>query len=119
MRSSRAGLLAFLASCSFVAVKGPQSTSKDVTCTDSDVIPALDAVAGALLISGAIGGEIADHLSAHPIDHYELIIGLPALVAGIVYVVAASHGTDKVSACQRVRHGDEPRDCDGCPAPVP
>jgi hypothetical protein len=114
-----AAALVVCASCSFVAVHGPVATpNKPLECTDSDVVPSIDAAAGALLVAGAIAGEVADHVSSHPIQHFELIIGLPALVAGIVYFVSASHGTDKVSACRRAHEGRE-RGCDGCPAEVP
>jgi hypothetical protein len=71
-------------------------------------------------VAGAVGGEIADHLSAHPIDHFELYLGLPALVAGIVYLASASSGTDKVESCVATKHEQsELRGCDGCPAPIP
>jgi len=120
MPGGRAVLATVLcASCSFFAVKGPQTRSRDATCTESDVIPSLDAVAGGLLVAGGLVGEIFDHISAHPIAHYELVIGLPALAVGITYLVAAARGTDRVSTCQAVKRGQALRGCDGCPAEVP
>ncbi len=112
-------MLALCASCSFFAVKGPQTRGRDVQCTDSDIIPSLDAVTGAVLVGGALVGEIIDHVGSHSIDHYELIVALPALVVGITSLVAASKGTDRVSTCQAVKRGEQLRGCDGCPAEVP
>jgi hypothetical protein len=120
---ARAGALVLCASCSFVAVHGPTATNYGAksTCTESDLIPAIDAVAGALLVAGAIGGEIADHVASKPLaSNYELVIGLPALVVGITYLVAAAGGTSKVSTCQATKRGlTDERGCDGCPAALP
>ncbi len=69
-------------------------------------------------VAGAIGGEIANRLSSDPVEHYELFIGVPVLVAGIAYLVAASRGNERVEACRRLDEGAE-RGCDGCPAAVP
>jgi hypothetical protein len=108
-------------SCSFFAVHGPNpahaGAGSDIQCTDDSTFPALDAIAGALAIGGAVGGEIVDQTS-HPIHRYELYYGLPALVAGVVLLVSATMGTHKVDACQAVKQG-ETRGCDGCPADVP
>jgi hypothetical protein len=113
--------LALLActSCSFFAVHGPSQieSGSDVSCTEDNTFPAIDAIVGALAIGGAVGGEVVDQTS-HPINRYELYYGLPALVIGIVLLVSASNGTDKVEACQAVKHGDV-RGCDGCPSPIP
>jgi hypothetical protein len=109
------------ASCSFFAVHGPPvdspSSAKDVSCTDSNTLPALDAIVGALAIGGAAGGEVVDQTS-HPIHRYELYYGLPALVLGIVLLVSASTGTDRVEACQAVKTG-QARGCDGCAPDIP
>ena len=113
--------LAFLAcaGCSFFAVHGPSptATSSDVSCTEDSTLPALDAIAGALAIGGGVGGELVDQTS-HPINHYELYYGLPAVVLGIVLLVSTSNDTDKIEACQAIKHGTD-RGCDGCPAEVP
>jgi hypothetical protein len=85
------------------------------TCTDSAAWPSVDAVIGTFAVAGALGGELADRLSSHPVDHYELIIGLPLLAAGITYLVSASHGTDDVERCREIKEGTS-RGCDGCPA---
>jgi len=113
-------LVALLTACSFVAVHGPPATydPKTVQCTDSDLVPSIDSVAGVLAIAGAVGGEITVQETSHKVDNYELLYGLPLLVAGIVYLVAASKGTDKVEKCNAVKQG-ETTGCDGCPARVP
>jgi hypothetical protein len=123
MRGTRAGVLVLCASCSFVAVHGPTTTNSGPksTCTDSALIPGIDAMTGALLVAGSIGGEIAAHVATKPfVSNYELVIGLPALVVGITYLVAASKGTNKVSNCQATKRGiQDERGCDGCPAALP
>lgn len=112
--------LVLCASCSFVAVHGPEASEPPTRCTDSDVVPSIDSVAGTLAVSGAIGGELADRLASHPMDHYELVLGLPLLVAGITYLIAASSGTDKVERCRAAKQQQgEPRGCDGCEWQVP
>ena len=108
------------AGCSFFAVHGPETTTKPADCTDSDLVPSLDSVAGALLVAGAIGGEVADHLASHQIAHYELVLGLPALAVGITYLISASHGTSAVERCRSARENrGVARDCDGCTWTVP
>lgn len=115
------GSLFACASCSFFAVRGPVDTagagSADTSCTESSTVPALDAIVGALAIGGAVGGEIVDQTS-HPIHRYELYYGLPALVLGIVLLVSANTGTDRVQACQDAKSG-QTRGCDGCSDAIP
>lgn len=108
------------AGCSFVGVRGPSvdAQGKPAPCTTSDLLPSLDAVVGTLGVTGAVGGEIADRLSSHPMQHFELLVALPALVAGIVFLTSASHGTDKVETCRAARVGQE-RGCDGCAPAIP
>ena len=107
------------AGCSYFAVRGPSPTASgsDVSCTEDSTLPALDAITGALAIAGGVGGEIVDQTS-HPINRYELYYGLPAVVLGLVLLVSASNGTNKVESCREVKHGND-RGCDGCPAEIP
>ena len=109
-----------LAGCSFVLVHAPPATydPKTVTCTDSDVVPSVDSAAGVLAIATAVGGEFVTQLTDHKLEHYELVMGLPLVVAGIIYFVSAHHGTDAVQRCTAIKQG-ETDDCDGCPAGVP
>jgi uncharacterized membrane protein YqgA involved in biofilm formation len=117
---SSLGLALALAGCSLFAVQGlPESyNATTVTCTESDLVPSLDAVGGVLAIAGAVGGEFVTQLTDHTVSHYELFYGLPLVVVGIVYLVAAGKGTAKVQRCRAVKLG-ETDDCDGCPAGIP
>jgi hypothetical protein len=114
------GLALALASCSLFTVHGPPQTydPKTVTCTDSDLVPSIDSIAGVLALSTAVGGEFVTQLTDHKLDHYELVMGLPLVVVGIVYLVSASQGTHAVQRCRAIKTG-ETDDCDGCPAGVP
>nr|HEX4314292.1 hypothetical protein [Kofleriaceae bacterium] len=112
--------VAALAGCSFVAVQGPppEYDAKTVTCTDSDVVPSIDSAAGVLAIAAAAGGEIVTQAGVEHVDNYELIYGIPLIIVGIVYLVAASRGTDKVEACRSAKQVDNVG-CDGCAERVP
>lgn len=119
MRSRVLALVACVG-CSFVGVHGPavDPQASSATCTQSDLLPSIDAVVGTIGVAGALGGELADHLSGHPMHNFELIVALPALVAGIAFLTSASHGTDRVEACRALREGPQ-RGCDGCEPAVP
>jgi hypothetical protein len=110
------------ASCSYIAVHGPVegagSDGKPVECTDSDVVPAIDSGIGALAIGGAIAGEIVTNYTSDKVNNYELVLGLPLVLVGIAYFIAANHGTHKVEQCRAVKQG-ETTGCDGCPERVP
>jgi hypothetical protein len=85
------------ASCSYVFVHAPDPAMADTqaaarSCTDSTLVPSIDAIAGVLAIAGAGAGEVIDHETSHTVHDYELVIALPLLVVGIAYLVAASHG---------------------------
>jgi uncharacterized membrane protein len=115
--------LAAWSGCSWFFVHVPDRTTADPqatarTCTDSSLVPSIDAAAGVLALAGAGGGEIVDHLTSHSIHDYELVLGLPLVVVGIVYLIAASHGNDAVEAC-RAASTNSLRDCDGCAPAVP
>ena len=114
------GLALALGGCSFFLVKGPPNeyVPATVQCTDSDVIPSIDAAGGVFAIAGAVGGEFVTRLTDHKVEHYELFYALPLVVAGIVYLVASGRGTEKVQNCRAAREG-ESVGCDGCPARVP
>jgi hypothetical protein len=114
------GLALALGSCSFFVVKGPPNeyVPATVECTDSAVVPSIDAAGGVFAIAGAVGGEVVTQLTDHKVAHYELFYALPLVVAGIVYLVASGHGTDKVQSCRAAKQG-ESVGCDGCPARVP
>jgi hypothetical protein len=109
--------------CSFVFVHGPDTTAANPQatakgCTDSTLVPSIDALAGVLAIAGAGGGEIVDHETSHTIHDYELVLALPLLTVGIAYLIAASHGTSAVENCHAATEG-QLRGCDGCSPGVP
>ena len=81
-------------------------------------MPALDAIVGALALGGAVSAAKWSIRTSHPIHRYELYYGLPALVLGIVLLISANTGTNRVEECQTVKHG-QPRGCDGCPDDIP
>ncbi len=91
--------LVLCTSCSYFAVHGPGG-EKDPPCTESAFLPSADGVIGTFAVAGAIAGEVVDHKSSHPIDHFELLIGLPVLIAGFTFLFSANHGTDKVEECR-------------------
>jgi hypothetical protein len=120
MRLAACAALLALGSCSFFAVHGPpaQYEPKTLDCTDSDVVPSIDSAAGVLAIAAAAGGEIVTQAGVEHVDNYELIYGIPLIIVGIVYLVAASRGTDKVEACRSAKQVDNVG-CDGCAERVP
>jgi hypothetical protein len=108
-------------SCSFFLVHGPAAGSgagSATECTDSDLVPAIDSAAGVLAIAGAGGGEIVTRETSDKVHDYELFYGLPLIIAGIVYFIAASRGTHRVEQCRAIKQG-ETTGCDGCPERVP
>ena len=81
-------------------------------------MPSIDAATGALALAGAAGGEIVDHFTSHTVHDYELVVGLPLVVVGITYLIAASHGNNAVEACQAASE-HQLRGCDGCAPDIP
>jgi hypothetical protein len=98
-----------LGGCSFIAVRGPVHSHAAtpiqdpslIRCTDSAVLPSLDAVTGSLGVGAALFGGIVDQTSAHTDlpDHYTRDFAGPLLAIGIAYLWSASFGTDRVEAC--------------------
>jgi len=109
-----------LLGCSYVTVNAPHigETAATTRCTESDVWPSIDSAIGISGIAGAVGGELVDRLTNHHMANYELLVGLPAIVVGIAYLVGASYGTDAVEACRNVK-GGATRGCDGCADSLP
>lgn len=108
-------LALFATGCSFVLVKDPPKVAagtdpNKVDCTSSAVIPGIDAIAGAAAIAAAAGGVILQHTSddGEP-AHFDRYFAGPLAVLGIVYFIAASGGTDRVEACQKLKQrGEDP-----------
>ena len=101
----RAALALVLAGCSFVGVEGPRvpdpaPPADSIHCTTSDLLPTLDALAGAAALATSAGGVIAEETGTHGIaEHWELYYALPLVAVGVVYFVASSHGTREVERC--------------------
>ncbi|MBV8757891.1 MAG: hypothetical protein JO257_11460 [Deltaproteobacteria bacterium] len=103
-------LLVLLAGCSFIGVHGPGALpdplppAEQIHCTTDDLLPSVDALGGAAALAAAVGGVIIEHTSAsgEPRDFTKYYM-TPLIVVGIVYFVAASHGTDKVETCQAAK----------------
>lgn len=100
-----------LTGCSFIGVKGPSQTEpydsaghpldpKSIRCTDSDLLPAVDALGGAAALAVAGGGVIIEHTSddGSP-QHFTAYYMTPLIAVAIAYFWAGSWGTDRVSRC--------------------
>jgi hypothetical protein len=102
-----AALAVTVSGCSFIAVRGPVHTTETiqdpalVKCTESSLLPSLDAVAGVIAAGGSIFGTIVDQTnsSTHLPDHFTAYYAGPLLALGIAYLWSASFGTDRVEAC--------------------
>lgn len=96
-----------LTGCSFVGVRGPVHTAvptqdpKSIKCTDSSLLPSVDAVLGSIGVGAAIFGSIVDQTVAHTDlpDHFTKYYAGPLVVLGLAYLWSASFGTNRVEAC--------------------
>lgn len=97
--------------CSFVGVRGPVGYGSEpaadpssVKCTDSDVLPTLDAIGGAAALAVAGGGFIIEQTSSsgdlHNFTKY--YVG-PLVVASIVYFISTNFGSKRVERCRAVK----------------
>ena len=109
MRS--AALAVLLAGCSFVGVRGPSgkidpdtTDRRSIKCTESDVLPALDAIGGAAALLAAGGGIILEHTSddGEP-KHFTLYYAGPLVALAIVYFSSGTFGTNRISRCSELR----------------
>ena len=66
--------------------------------------PSLDSLVGAAAFATVIGGTIYEYTSddANP-KRFELIVGLPLVVVGILYFASGSYGTNRVEHCREVK----------------
>jgi len=110
----RAALLA-LSACSWMTVTPPADPPQPAgDCTTSFVAPGLDllgAIAGgaAALLGGAMyvsGSNRAGQQDAGAVAGAGVIIGVPGLVATIVYGLSTGYGHRAVDSCER-RHKAE------------
>jgi hypothetical protein len=106
----RALVVVVLAGCSFVGVRAPARTTepaKDpaaVHCSDSGILPALDALGGAAAISVIGGGVLLEHTSddGEP-EHFTRNFAGPLLAVAIAYFWSASFGTDRIERCSELK----------------
>ena len=107
----RSVALVLVAGCSFVGVRGPSRTASDppgdpssIKCTQSDVLPALDALAGAAALGVMGGGILLEQTSddGEP-EHFTLYYAGPALAVAVAYFWSASYGTARVSRCTELK----------------
>lgn len=75
-----------------------------VRCTDSDTLPALDALGGAAAIAVAGGGFIIEQTSeTGDLHNFTKYYAGPLVIAAILYFVATSVGTNRVERCHEAR----------------
>ena len=106
----RAVALVVMCGCSFAGVRGPARTADPPTdpakvhCTESALLPNLDALGGAAAISVIGGGVILEHTSddGEP-EHFTKYYAGPLLAVAIAYFWSASFGTDRTERCTEVR----------------
>ncbi len=105
-----------LAGCSFVLVKDPPRVAPGtdpakVNCSQSSLIPGIDAIGGAAAIAAAAAGVVLEHTSSDGSPkRFDLYFAGPLVVLGIIYFYAASGGTDAVEACQKIKvKADDPQ----------
>ena len=109
MRVVALAAVALVAACSFATVHGPRSTpGRYLDCTTSRAVPIADLVAGSALVAAGIGVAYYDRQIE---DDGETggktyAITLPAIAAGVVFLVASQYGTSRVSRCRAARAAD-------------
>ncbi len=97
--------------CSFAGVRGPDVAGREVApdpskvhCTDTDTLPAVDAIGGALALAAAGGGFIVEQTSSTGDFHnFTKYYAGPLVLASILYFIATSYGTDRVERCREVK----------------
>ena len=105
------GMAVCLVACSFVGVSMPTveagatpGAPRTIHCSESSVLPALDAVGGALALSGAAVGVFREQFkdSEKP-EHFSLFYAGPLVVLAITYWYSAAFGTARVSRCSQLK----------------
>lgn len=107
MRGLALCLAIVLPACSFVGVRGPNArlgippkTRSDIKCTDSSVLPSLDALAGTAAIGAAGLGTLFEQVSedGEPEGFTKYAAG-PLFVGAIVLFISAGFGNTRVTWC--------------------
>ena len=96
-----------VAGCSFIGVRGPGALPDpspppdQIHCTTDDLLPSVDALAGAGALTAAVGGTLIEHTSESGAPHdFTKYYMFPLIAVGIVYFVSASAGTHRVEQCE-------------------
>ncbi len=96
--------------CSFFGVQGPLSAASEVApdptaqCTESDTLPAIDALGGAAALAVAGGGFIIEQTSnTGELHNFTTYYAGPLVVAAILYFVSTSVGTNRVERCHEAK----------------
>ena len=96
-----------ISGCSFFGVQGPIASGSVVppdpkaTCTDSDTLPALDAIGGTAALAVAGGGFIIEQTSdIGDLRNFTKYYAGPLVIAAILYFVSTSVGTNRVERCK-------------------
>ncbi len=95
--------MAVLTACSFATVTGPRSTpGKYLECTTSRASQITDLVAGSVLVAGGLGVAYYDRRvqSDGTTGALTYAVTLPAVVAGVVFLVASQYGASRVARCR-------------------
>jgi hypothetical protein len=101
--------LTLLVACSFVTVRGPRSTpGKYLECTTSRLVPITDLVTGGVLVAGGAAVSYWDrHDDTPQTGTRTYAIGIPAIVAGVVFLAASQYGASRVRQCREARAADQ------------
>ena len=102
--------LALVAACSFATVTGPRSTpGRYLDCTTSRAAPIADLVAGATLVTAGLAVAYYDRRVEDDgsTGTKTYAITLPAIAAGVVFLVASQYGASRVTRCRAARAADK------------
>jgi len=101
-------LAVVLAGCSFVGVRAPARTREppadpsSIHCTESGVLPAIDALGGAAAISVMGGGILLEGAKGEP-KHFTLYYAGPLLALAIGYFWSTSVGNTRTARCSDLK----------------
>ncbi len=102
--------LVCISGCSFFGVQGPIASGSEVpadpnaACTESDTLPALDAIGGAAALAVAGGGFIIEQTSeTGELRNFTKYYAGPLVIAAIIYFVSTSVGTNRVERCHEAK----------------
>jgi hypothetical protein len=96
--------------CSFFGVRATTWTRSEpapnpaaLDCTDSDTLPAIDAIGGAAALAGAGGGFIIEQTQDNELHNFTKYYLGPLVAVAIVYFIATSYGTNRVEGCRAAK----------------